>query len=454
MDRADIGLPHVGVLLFSFAITCGAIAAEDSDTNWPAFRGRHGSGIADGFETPVRWSVTNQQNVKWKVPVPGFGHSGPIVWGDRIFVTTAIRATGKATLKPGLYGDIKPVADRTQSRWVVFCFDRDTGKLLWEQTAHEGVPTTKRHPKSSHANPTPATDGKHVVAFFGSEGIYCYDIAGRPIWQKDLGLLDAGFYRAPAAQWGFGSSPVIYEKFVIVQCDVQKGSFLAAFDIADGHEVWRTPRNDVPTWSTPTIDVRRGRAQIIVNGYKHIGGYDLRSGSELWRLAGGGDIPVPTPVVGHDLIYITNAHGGMSPICAIRFDAEGDLGKTSSSNQNKHIAWCHERGGNYMQTPLVYGQYIYLCSDRGVLSCLDAETGDYIYKQKLAVRSPFTASPVAADGKIYLTAENGDVAVVKAGPEFQLIATNDLGETCLATPAVSKGQLFFRTRHHLVAVSK
>ena len=454
MNRADIGLTHVGVLLLSITIPFSTVAAEDGDTNWPAFRGLHASGAAEGFKTPVRWSVTSRQNVKWKVPVPGLGHSAPIVWGNRVFVTTAIRAAGKARLKTGLYGDITPVADRTQSRWAVFCFDRDTGKLLWERTAHVGVPRTKRHPKSSHANPTPATDGKHVVAFFGSEGLYCYDTAGRLLWQEDLGLLDSGFYRAPAAQWGFGSSPVIHEGFVIVQCDVQKGSFLAALDITDGKEVWRTLRDDVPTWSTPTIDVRPGRAQVIVNGYKHIGGYDLRLGTELWRLAGGGDIPVPTPVVGHDLIYITSAHGGMSLICAIRIDAEGNLGQTSSSNQNKHIAWCHERGGNYMQTPLVYGQYVYLCSDRGVLSCLDAVTGDYIYQQKLPIRSSFTASPVAADGKIYLAAENGSVAVVKAGAQFQLIATNDLGEPCLATPAISQGELFFRTRHHLVAVSE
>jgi len=454
MDRADIGWTHVGVLLLGLTIAFGAVAAETGDTNWPAFRGLHASGVADGFATPVRWSVAREQNIKWKTPVPGLGHSAPIVWDNRLFVTTAIRARGKARLKPGLYGDITPVSDRTQIRWVLFCFDRETGKLLWERTANEGVPRTKRHPKSSHANPTPVTDGRHVVAFFGSEGIYCYDTDGRPLWEKDLGLLDAGFYRAPAAQWGFGSSPVIYDGHVIVQCDVQKGSFIAALDITNGQEVWRTPRDDVPTWSTPTIDVRPGRAQVIVNGYKHIGGYDLRSGRELWRLAGGGDIPVPTPVVGHDLVYLTSAHGGMSPICAVRIDAEGDLGQTNGSSRNEHVAWGYERGGNYMQTPLVYGKHLYLCSDRGVLSCLDAVTGRYIYQQKLPIRSAFTASPVAADGKIYLTAENGHVAVVKAGAEFQLIATNDLGESCLATPAVSTGQLFFRTRHRLVAVSE
>ena len=453
MDRADICWPHVGVLLLGLTIPFGAAAAEVGDTNWPAFRGHRASGVAEGFETPVRWSVASQDNIKWRVPVPGLAHSAPIVWDNRVFVTTAIRASGKAKLKPGLYGDITPVADLTRTRWVLLCFDRETGEILWERTAHEGLPTTKRHPKSSHANPTPATDRKHVVAFFGSEGIYCYDTNGVLLWKKDLGLLDSGFYRAPAAQWGFGSSPVIYKGLVIVQCDVQKGSFLAALDITNGQDVWRTPRDDVPTWSTPTIDVRPGRAQVIVNGYKHIGGYDLRSGAELWRMAGGGDIPVPTPVVGHGLIYFTSAHGGMSPICAIQIDAEGDLGQTSSSNQSKHIAWCHERGGNYMQTPLVYGQYVYLCSDRGVLSCLNAVTGDYIYKQKLPIRSSFTASPVAGDGKIYLTAENGSVAVVKAGAEFQLVATNDLGESCLATPAISRGRLFFRTRHHLVAVS-
>ena len=218
--------------------------------------------------------------------------------------------------------------------------------------------------------------------------------------------------------------------------------------------MWRTPRDEVPTWGSPTVHVGPGRTQVIVNGYKHIGGYDFRTGAELWRLAGGGDIPVPTPVVGHDMVYITNAHGRQAPIVAVRLDAVGDLGDTSSDSANPHVAWCHERGGNYMQTPLVYGPYLYLCSDGGTLSCLEASTGEYLYRERLKVRGSLTASPVAANGMIYLPAESGQVAVVKSGPEFEVVAVNDLGESCLAAPAIAQGELFFRTRHHLVAISE
>ncbi len=453
MAKLSVSLVTIGGVALNLVVALAAIGAEPEGVNWPSFRGPHASGVAEGFKTPQRWSVPKGQNIRWKVPVAGLGHSGPIVWKDRIFLTTAVQAKGQAELKPGLYGDIAPVEADTINRWLVYCFDRTTGKLLWERTAHEDVPRTKRHPKSSHANPTPATDGQHVVAFFGSEGLYCYDLSGNLLWKKDMGLLDAAFYRSPAAQWGFASSPVIHDGLVIVQCDVMKNSFLAALDITDATEVWRTPRDDVPTWATPTIDARADRTQVIVNGYKHIGGYDVRTGKPLWRLSGGGDIPVPTPVVKHGLIYITSAHGRQSPIYAVRVDATGDITLAGTETTNEHIAWSHRRRGNYMQTPIVYGKHVYLCSDSGVMSCLDAGTGRYLYRHRLGVGAGFTASPVAADGKIYLTAESGEVVVVAAGPKYEVIAVNDLGETCLATPAISQGELFFRTRHHLVAVS-
>ena len=438
------------------AETAAAVAATDvtEGVDWPAYRGARAGGVGEGFRTPLNWSVAAQRNIKWKVPIPGLGHSSPIVWGDRLFVTTAVRDSGEATLKPGLYGDIEPVKGGVVNRWVLYCLDKTTGKTLWQRTPTTGIPKIKRHPKSSHANSTPATDGKRVVAFFGSEGLYCYDVDGELLWEQDLGLLDSGYFRAPAAQWGFGSSPVIHDGLVIVQCDVQSNSFIAALDITDGSEVWRTPRDDVPTWSTPTVDVRPGRSQVIVNGYKHIGGYDLLTGKGLWKLTGGGDIPVPTPIVAGDLIYITSAHGGPAPIYAVRAAAAGDIGLAEGERANGHIAWSYRKGGNYMQTPLVYGKHLYLCTDGGVLSCLNATTGEQLYREKLGIRGGFTASPVAADGKIYLTAENGDVAVVNAGPQFGIAAVNDLGESCLSTPAISRGALFFRTRHHLIAVAE
>jgi outer membrane protein assembly factor BamB len=276
---------------------------------------------------------------------------------------------------------------------------------------------------------------------------------GKLIWEKDLGVLEAGPYDAPALQWGFASSPVIYEQLVVLQCDVLKNGFLAAFNIEDGKEIWRTTRNEVTAWSTPAVYHDGERTQLIVNGYKHIGGYDVHTGKELWRMAGGGDIPVPTPIVGHGLVFITNAHGGRAPIYAIRLDASGDITPQDGAASNDYIVWSDGHNGNYMQTPLVYGDYLYTCKDGGVMTCYDAKTGKRFYRQRLGTgKSGFTASPVAADDKIYFTSEDGDIYVVQIGPEFNLLAVNSMGEICMATPAISEGVLFFRSQNHLVAV--
>jgi len=430
-------------------------AAGGRGGQWPSFRGPRATGIAEGYRTPLNWDAGAGKNVRWKTPIPGLSHSSPVVWGGRVFVASAVSERETDDLRVGLYGDITPARDNAAQRWNVYCLDRRSGRILWERTAHAGVPRVKRHPKATHANSTLATDGKHVVAFFGSEGLYCYDPRGRLLWSRDLGLLDSGFFLVPSAQWGFGSSPVLHGDLVIVQCDVQKGSFLAALRVKDGTDVWRTPRSDVPTWSTPTVVTEGGREQVVCNGWKHIGGYDLRTGRELWKLTGGGDIPVPTPVAGHGLIFITNAHGRMAPIYAIRAGAEGDITLQGGATSNAHIAWSTPRDGAYMQTPLVLGDFLYVCRDNGVLGCYEAKTGVRRYLERLSSgRSGFTASGVAADGKLYYPSEEGDVHVVAAGPEFQLLTVNPLGETCLASPAVSEGWLFFRTRRHVVAVGR
>ncbi|MCZ6599069.1 MAG: PQQ-binding-like beta-propeller repeat protein, partial [Planctomycetota bacterium] len=295
-----------------------ASRAVAQDGNWPSFRGPQASGVAEGYPTPVTFDVEAGTNVRWKTPIPGLAHSSPVIWGDHVYLTTAVKTGAEeAELKVGLYGNIFPVQDEGAHELRVLCLDKGSGRILWTRTAFEGVPQVMRHPKGSHAACTPATDGEHVVAFFGSEGLYCYDAEGKQLWKKDLGPLDSGYYLMPKAQWGFASSPVIHEDLVLVQCDVNGDSFVAALKLADGTELWRTPRDDVPTWGSPTVDVREGRSQVIVNGFKHIGGYDLRTGAELWKLEGGGDIPVPTPIVAHDLVFITNAHGTMAPIYAI-----------------------------------------------------------------------------------------------------------------------------------------
>ena len=436
-------------------VASGVGLAEEPSQNWPRFRGPHARGVAEGHTTPVSWTVESGDNVLWRTPIPGLAHSSPIVWGDSVFLTTAVNEAGGSFLKVGLYGSIDPVPDEGPHRFVVYRIDKRTGKVLWERVAHEGSPRRPRHPKATLANPTPATDGERVVAFFGSEGLYCYDMEGQLLWKKDLGPLDAAFFVAPDAQWGFASSPVVHDGVVYIQCDVLNDPFLAAFDLETGEQIWRTPRDDVPTWSTPTVHEKGDQTLLLVNGWKHAGGYDAATGKEVWRLSGGGDIPVPGPVVAHDRVYITNAHGSDAPLYAIRLDAQGDISLGEDETSNTYVSWSIPRGGAYMQTPLVYGDLLYNCRDNGVLSVYDAKTGDRKYQQRLGGGGGgFTASPVAADGKVYFTSEEGDVYVVKAGPKYELLATNALDEVTMASPAISEGTLYFRTRTHLIAVGK
>jgi outer membrane protein assembly factor BamB len=423
--------------------------------DWPQFRGIGANGISEGFSLPERWNVATGENVRWTAAVPGLSHSSPIVWGDMVCVTTAVAQGKEEALKVGLFGDITPVDDATSLSWEVYCFDKKNGARRWSAVAHKGIPKIKRHPKGTHANSTLATDGRRLVAMFGSEGLFAYDTSGTLLWRKDLGLLESGFFQVPEAQWGFASSPVIHGDRVIVQADVLKGSFLATFDVATGRELWRTARNDYPTWSTPTVHSANDRTQVIVNGFKHVGGYDLATGKELWRMNGGGDIPVPTPVVHGDLAIITNAHGPAAPIFAVRIGATGDISLAAGAQTNDHVAWSQQREGAYMQTPIVYREQLYVCRDNGVLSVYEVATGRRLYQQRLADGTTgFSASAVAGDGKVYYASEDGSVLVIKAGPVFEQIAENEMGETLMATPAISEGTIFFRTRTRLTAVAR
>ncbi len=421
--------------------------------NWPSFRGSMASGVAHGHATPTAWDLESGKNVLWKTPIPGLSHSSPIIWGDRICVTSAVREGGEPALKVGLYGDIESVEDEGSYQWTVSCLDKSSGEGLWQRVAHSGIPRVKRHTKSTHANSTPATDGRYLVAFFGSEGLYAYDLDGTLKWQKDFGVLDAGFYLAPTAQWGFGSSPVIHDGKVVIQVDVLAEDFIAALDVRDGTELWRTPREEVPTWSSPTIYEVGDSIRVAVNGWQHSGGYDLETGEEVWSFTGGGDIPVPTPIVAHDLIFITNSHGTNNPIFAIRTAAQGDVSLSEDATSNEFVAWGKWRDGAYMPTPIVVGGELYVLRDNGTFFCYDARSGEEHYKVRLGTgNTGFSASPVAADGKIYLTSEMGDVYVVGAGTDYELLAQASTGEVTMATPAISAGVLYFRTREHLLAI--
>ncbi|MDP6409775.1 MAG: PQQ-binding-like beta-propeller repeat protein [Planctomycetota bacterium] len=442
------GAGHSGQL---FGVIERARASGAGEGHWPSFRGRGASGISEGAALPVRWDVESGAGVAWRTPIPGLAHSSPVIFGERIFLTTAVREAGEAELKVGLYGDIAPVDDESPHTFAVVCVDRSSGEVLWERAAFEGVPTDRRHPKGSHAASTPTTDGERVVALFGSEGLFCYSAEGELLWQRDLGELNAGFYRLPGAEWGFGSSPVIHERLVLVQADIQGDSFLAALDIETGEDVWRTPRDEFPGWGSPTVVVTESRSQVVVNGFKHIGGYDLASGAQLWKLVGGGDLPTPTPIFAQGLVFITNAHGRFAPILAIDPAASGEL--AMKAEESEYMVWSRMRRGNYMQTPLVHGDGLYLCSDAGILACYDARSGEERFRERLGSGGTgFTASAVAGDGKLYLTSEQGEVFVVRAGAQIDLLAVNSLGEECMATPAIAEGVVFWRTRRHLVAI--
>jgi len=302
-------------LLSVFGMTATVPAADPKPgSDWPSFRGIRASGVAEGFPTLTTWDIPKKQGLRWRTALDGLGTSSPIVWGDRVCITTAVSGKLDSNLKIGLYGDITSVEDITSHTWKIVCLNKRTGRVVVDTTTQTGVPKVKRHTKSTHANSTLATDGNNLVAMFGSEGLYTLDMNGKVVWKKELGVLDSGYYQVPQAQWEFGSSPIIHEGIVVIQADVQKDSFLAAFDIKDGRELWRTPRQDVPTWSTPTIHKVGNQTQILVNGWRHTGAYDFKTGREIWKINGGGDIPVPTPVTGLGFVYMTSAHGQLSPM--------------------------------------------------------------------------------------------------------------------------------------------
>jgi outer membrane protein assembly factor BamB len=428
----------------------GEKAARTAPTNWPSFRGERASGNADGQGAPAAWDLATGRNVAWKVDVPGLGHSSPIAWGDRVFVTTAVSAKSDESLRVGLYGDVDPVVDDAAWSWRLLCFDKKTGRLLWQQVAHEGKPRIRRHTKSTHANPTPATDGKVVVAMFGSEGLFAYDVRGRLLWKKDLGVLDNGWFYDHTYQWGFSSSPVIYADTVIVQVDIQKGSFVAAFDLATGRERWRQARDEISTWGTPTI-ISGSPDEVVTNGTT-VRSYDARTGAPLWTLGPNSEVTVATPVAAEGIAYVTAGYPPVQPIYAVRVGSRGKLDLASGQTSSPAVAWS-STGGTYLPTPILYRGHLYTLHNNGRLSCFDARTGNRLYQGRLGEGAGFSASPVAADGRLYIASEEGDVYVVRAGPQLAVLGKSSVGEVVMASPAISDGLLIFRTQKHLIALT-
>lgn len=439
--------------IFLLSVLCICLfASATRSQNWPQFRGPGAAGVVEGNTAATTWNAEKSQNTRWKTAIPGLGHSSPVVWGNKIFVTTAVTSGAKDETRYGLYGDVAPVKYDPQHTWKVYALDKETGKILWERTAYVGLPKVKRHPKSTHSDSTPATDGKYLVVLFGSHGLYAYNLNGKLLWKQDLGVLDSGWFYDADYQWEHGSSPIIYRDLVIVQADIQKDSFIAAYHLKTGKLAWKTPREEISSWGTPTVYEGKTRAELITNGSKAIRGYDPSTGKELWRLTPNSEVTTPTPFVAHELIFVTSGYAPIQPIYAIRPGATGDISLKDGKDTNASVAWSKQRGGPYMPTPVVYGDQLYTCSNQGVLTAYNAKTGERIYQERLGGKGgAFTASPVASDGKIYLPSEDGDVFVVKAGPKYELLATNPVGEVMMATPAVSDGLVIVRGLKHLFA---
>ena len=354
-------MPHLLCLLlilfFSFA--------KGAD-HWPQFRGPSASGLArDGQNLPLKWDAQTGEGIRFKVRIPGLAHSSPIVWGDWIFLTSAVSASGTASFRPGLYGDGDAAPDHsTEHDWIIICLDKKTGQLIWKKTLLTAKPIDKRHVKATYANSTPATDGKHVVALFGSQGLFAYSVEGELLWKKDLGRLDTGAYDLPSYEWGTASSPIIWKGLVIVQCDVQGDSFIAAFDVVTGEETWRTNRDELPSWGTPTVYPGKERDELITNGSNFIRGYDPATGRELWKLGGSSKITAPTPIFGEDLIVVASGRAPERPIFVIKPGASGQVGPDQ-------LAWSVKKRGPYMPTPIIVGGNLFVLNNSGPFACYD-----------------------------------------------------------------------------------
>jgi outer membrane protein assembly factor BamB len=428
-------------------------AARGPARNWPGFRGDNAAGSADGQGAVVEWDVDTQQNVRWKTPIPGISTASPVVWGNRVLIATAISSGGDKTFRTGLYGDVAPVNDLSEHSWKIYCLDKATGQILWEREAFKGVPKVKRHTKSSQVNSTPVTDGQRVVASFGSIGLLmAWDMNGKPLWKTDIGVLDSGWFFDPDTQWGHSSSPIIHDGKVILQADRYKGSFIAAYDAGTGKQVWRTERDEISSWGTPTVFRDGTRTQIVTNGPK-IRGYDPASGKLLWTLGPNSEVTVGTPIVGNGVVYVTGGYPPARPVYAIKPTASGDIALGKVETKHDAIAWSNGEG-TYIPTPIFYNGILYTCGNNGVVTAYDGATGERLYRARVGGGGSFAASPIAADGRLYFANEDGDVYVARAGRTYQELAKNEMKEIIMSTPAISDGVVIVRTLNHVYGIGE
>jgi outer membrane protein assembly factor BamB len=433
-------------LLAAFAAISFETLASSGSSNWAQWRGPKSQGISEDKNLPSEWSAT--KNVQWKTAIEGRGHSSPIVWGKRIFLTTGIEGAKIADPKPPIHmiegKEFKhPAWAGHDHTWTfkVISVDAETGKVLWEKIAYEGPTVDYRHSKNTYASATPATDGKHVYAYFGSEGVYCYDYSGRLVWKKSLGpILTLGM--------GAATSPVLYENLMILQCDQNLGeaSFIVALDKKTGNQVWKVKREVEASWTTPIIINEGGRTELITSGNQWIISYDPATGREIWRTKGVNSNAIHTPMVGHGMVFVSAGYPEKRTL-AIKLGGTGDVTAT-------HVAWKYEKGTAYVASPILYGDYMYILSDKGLLTCLDAKTGEVKYEGgRVPNPATFMSSPVAFNGKILISSEDGDTYVVKAGPTHEILRTNSLAEPIYSTPALAGGKVYIRGGKNLYCIA-
>ena len=431
------------------ALTVAALSAADQ---WPKFRGLQAGVVADDVALPETLSET--ENIAWKVPVAGLGWSSPVIWDDHIFLTSAVSSGEERPPVPGLYDDQGGVTSTAEHRWVVYDIDFNTGRIRWERELHKAVPATAKHLKNTFASETPVTDGERLYVYLGSIGLLtALDFGGRTVWKKDLGTFPTNRQNA---EYGTAASPVLHDNRLYVVNDNLNQSFLGAFDARTGQELWRVSREERGNWSTPFIWENDLRTEIVIEGGIKVRSYDL-SGKLLWEYKGSG-LTSPTPFAKHGLLY-TNAGYPAAyprPVYAIRPGATGDITMPPDETSGEHVAWYNPQLGTYNTSALVYGDYYYTLLDRGFLLCHDARTGKQIYgRQRLSAESSgFTASPWAYNGKIFLLSEDGETFVVQAGPEFRLLGKNSLNDMSMATPAIARGSIVLRTRSSLYRIAK
>jgi hypothetical protein len=389
--------------------------------------------------------VASGKNIRWNTPIAGLANSSPIIWGNRVFITTALPSTGEAAFGANTTSGVRPANDVSEHVLKVIALDTANGSVVWEREVHKGVPRAKRHPKASHAASTPVTDGRHVISMFGTSGmLVAHDFSGRELWKNDLGVIDNGYIPDPTMQWGHSSSPVIYQDTVIVQVDQQKNSYIAAYNVDTGKEVWKTARDgETPQWGTPNVITTKAGDELVTNGTT-IRGYDPKTGKQRWSLGPNSTITIPTPIAGSDLIYVIGGYTPIRPIYAVRPGATGDISLKSGTTSSDAIAWSNTEGV-YIPTPILYRGLLYAVNNTSVLSVYDALTGERAYRGRVGTTGAVSASPVAADGRLYFANEDGDVFVIRAGREYFQIARNTMPDPVTATPAISDGLIVLRT---------